>query len=492
MKVKPKEAHEFILRCREDPKWFCEKVLGVKLWDGQVSMLEAIRDNPRVVASTAQGIGKTMTLACATLWHTVSFQPSTALTTAPSWQHLREVLWGQIHKLYYDAKMDGELLTTALYFKSPQGKILSEALGISTNEPEKIQGHHNDYVFVGIDEAPGVGGEIHEAKENPLASGETRLFMIGNPREASGPFFDACNSPLYKSFNISAFDTPNFEGITLDDIRTTEARDGELIGKWKEKVNVRFPMLVAPAKVAEQWLIWGESSPLWDVYVMGQFPVEGADTLFPLAWVEAARTRDVKPEGGIIWGMDTAGSGGDENIICVRQGAKQIAQEVKSEADTNKIVKWAEGVAERWYPSWINIDAAPIGAGVVKQLREKGYPVHEVSFGGKARHPDKYGNARAEMYWNLREHFQNGTIQIIDDPILRAQLSVIKLKYRRQGTQVVLDDKYIEEKQKMKSEMKAVSGRPSPDRADALALAFYQYSAVDKGKNVKRMFRYGR
>ena len=94
-------------------------------------------------------------------------------------------------------------------------------------------------------------------------------------------------------------------------------------------------------------------------------------------------------------------------------------------------------------------------------MREEGYPVNGVSVGGKAVNSEKFSNIRAEIFWALRSRFVNADISLPKDNELIHQLSEIRYNYNSRG-QVVIESKDSMRKRGVKS----------PDKADALALAF--------------------
>ena len=101
-----------------------------------------------------------------------------------------------------------------------------------------------------------------------------------------------------------------------------------------------------------------------------------------------------------------------------------------------------------------------VGAGVVDQLVEAGYPALDMQAGAGSTDPAIYKNARAEWYWCLRKLFEDGLIDLDpDDDELAAQLGAIRYAYGSRG-QIV-----IESKDDMRKR-----GMPSPDRADAVML----------------------
>ena len=83
----------------------------------------------------------------------------------------------------------------------------------------RFQGFHGRLLIV-VDEAPGVKADIWEAIEGIRAGGDVRVLALGNPTIASGPFHDAftSNRDGWCTFTISAFDSPNLAGLSLDEL----------------------------------------------------------------------------------------------------------------------------------------------------------------------------------------------------------------------------------------------------------------------------------
>src|SRR5215213_5219438 len=93
-------------------------------------------------------------------------------------------------------------------------------------------------------------------------------------------------------------------------------------------------------------------------------------------------------------------------------------------------------------------------------LVELGLPVVAYNRGEAPFDKERFVNARAEDYWNLREIFETGEIDIDElDDVLAAQLGSIKWTVDSRGRTK------IESKDDMRKR-----GLPSPDRADALAM----------------------
>lgn len=94
------------------------------------------------------------------------------------------------------------------------------------------------------------------------------------------------------------------------------------------------------------------------------------------------------------------------------------------------------------------------------RLRELGYEVEDVFFGGGAEDKQRFVNARAEMYWTLRERMEAGDVQIPEVELLTAELSAQRYEFTQDG-RIKLESK---------DETRKRAGH-SPDRSDAVALA---------------------
>lgn len=430
---------------RQNPVDYCKDILGLTLWSKQREIIESVRDNPRTTVRSASAVGKTLTAGCAVLWFMTCFRPSTVLTTGKSFRQVKEQLWREIRTKHSQSKIPigGEITQTSLTLADDWF-----AFGFSTDEPDRITGFHNKHILVIVDEASGIPDEVYGAIENPLAAGFTRLLLLGNPTQGVGKFRDSFASPSYKSFHISAFDTPNITG----------------------EGNGAFSFLVNKEYIEERKLEWGEDSPLYEVYVLGEFPSGETDRLVPFGLAELAINKEIKvdEDAPVAIGVDTARMGDDENVLYVRHGGKVTKfitwRKALTEHSVEKISRMVKETTEFYnHPPVVNIDEG-YNPGIVDGLKRLGLKVNGISFQGKPSDEKIFANIRAEMFWGLAKHFQDGDIQIPGDKILLKQLTDIKKKPLNRLDQII-----IESKEEMKQR-----GLKSPDRADALALAFYE------------------
>lgn len=417
-------------RYQSDPVLFARQVLSFEPWERQADILRALAAHRRVTVRSCHNSGKTACAAVATQWFVRCFSPALVLTTAPTARQVEKQLWGEIGSLQRRANLPGRLQTAALEVTPEQ-----RALGLTTNTPERFQGWHAANILVIVDEASGVDETIYEAIEGCLTTANAKLLLIGNPNNPSGTFYESFRSPLYEKFRIEASDVP--EHI--------------LPSGWREERRIE----------------WGEESPAYQVRVLGEFPEQSEDSLISLKWAEAAQERELPAEGDCIIGVDVARYGDDESGYYVRKGMAVVEGAQWRGQDTMRSAGRTAEAARRWRPQRIQVDEIGVGAGVVDRLREEGLPVTGINVGEKARDSERFFDRRTEIFWGLRERFRDGDISIPkEDSILLDQLTQLRFGYTPRG------QLRLESKDEMRKRRPSSSKWTSPDRADALALAF--------------------
>lgn len=441
---------------RQDPVWFIEQMLRAPLWDTQQAIVRALfrRPRARVAVKACHASGKTFVAARAVLAFFYLFPQCRILTTAPTWVGVRKLLWAEVAAAFQQLPPDmgGELLETELR----AGRDWF-AMGLSTDQGIKFQGHHADRMLVVLDEAPGVRPDIYEAIEGIRAGGDVRVLALGNPTLASGSFYDAFSQDRsgWEPFTIDAFDTPNLEGLTLDDLL---ALDEDALD------DARYPYLVTRRWVREKYDEWGEQSPLWQARVRGAFPSQSEDALLSLAWLEAAGLREITPQAGHDWeaGIDVAGPGEAETSLAVRQGPTLRAQLAWTDPDPRGEVLATLSL----FPQVQRVKVDSVGQGYyfARHLEEHGWrgKVVDVNVGVTSAEPEKYVNLKAEAYWGLRLRASSGDFAGLTDSLALAQLASIRYKHNARG-QIVIESKDEALKRGVKS----------PDRAEGIMLAYY-------------------
>jgi hypothetical protein len=477
-----REKTSKLLIYQENPVGFVFEHLYGFLWSAQKTMAEAVRDNRQVAVQSCHDVGKTYMAAILTAWWIACHEPGEAfvVTLAPTAPQVRALLWRELNRIHRQGNLIGRMLTTE--WKLENGELVAFGRSPSDTAPTSIQGLHQKYVLVILDEAGGIAKGLWDAVSSMAANEFSRMFAIGNPDDPSTEFHDVCKPGSgWHVIKMNAFESPNFTGEEVPDFLR--------------------PLLVSPIWVEERKKKWGEDSPIYRSKVLGQFPEQATDGLIPLTAISAAQVREITPHPTECeLGVDVARFGDDHSVAYVRRGswARRVFRSGKE--DTMQCVGRVIEAIRETGATKVKIDDIGVGGGVVDRLKELQNGLDD-SPGGKAayallRHveivpvnvgeaptvvldPDdpkyqdteRYLNLRAELNWNLRDRFITGDIDIdpLDDD-LAAEAGDIKYIYTSRG------QLQIEPKSDLKKR-----GRESPDDWDALVLAFATSTGTDLG-----------
>ena len=444
-----------------DPVGFVTDVLGDAgtPYSKQAEMLEALVDHRRVSVVGANGSGKDWAAGRAVLWWLETRPESKALTLGPTQRQVDEVVWQEMREAYAAA---ADVLSGRMFKSAYRIDEQRFALGFSTNNALNIQGFHSEELLVVVTEAHAMPQSQMEAIKRLQPN---RLLLVGNALSRDGEFYDSHHAKrrLYNRIAISALDTPNFTG-----------EDGGRRG------------MITPEDVEELAMDWGEDHPLYAASVLAEFPDMLEDSLIGREAVESAMQRweeeteedkgcEVPASAGttearterpssnepVYIGVDVARFGFDKSAICVRQGERVLSVRSFDRMDTMRLVYEVLGTVADTGATAVFVDEGGVGGGVVDRLRELGAPVYGVHFGGSAQRPKRFFNRRSEIFWELRRLFDLEAIAIPRDEELAGQLLGLRYDISSSG-QVRLEGKREMRKR----------GMPSPDKADALALAF--------------------
>lgn len=449
-----------------DPVYYVENVIHDELWDKQEEAIRAIRTNRVVTVRSCHGIGKTFLAARAAHWFLNTYKNSYVITTAPTFRQVEQLLWRQLRTVHKKSDLAGagRLLKTQLEYSDEWF-----ALGVSSDDTDKIQGFHpnSGHILVIVDEAAGVDEETFVAVEAIMTSLGARLLMIGNPTKLTGTFYDSHHiDPKSYKIGISCFDTPNFtnNGIeTIDDLMNLD----------ESAIEIVAPYLITPQWAADKITRWGVETPMFQSRVLGKHPSAEINTLIPLDLIEAAmrpeRKEELEARGDhkerMSVGVDVARYGDDKTVITPRHGGIVEQQIVNGKESTDTTTGRVKLLAA---PRFIGVDEDGIGGAVVDQLlADKIDNVAGILNGSSAKADDsglKFVNLRSQLWWHLADMFKKHEIYIPPNMTeLAAELSAVRYKITRQGIAV-------ETKEELKKRL-----RKSPDRADSLMYAFADF-----------------
>ncbi|MBG9656070.1 phage terminase large subunit [Cytobacillus firmus] len=439
----------------DDPVAFTEDVLQFSPDKWQQDVLRDLANNRFVSVRSGQGVGKTGLEAVTVIWYLCCRPNPKVICTAPTRQQLNDVLWAEIAK-WLESSMVKNFLKwtkTKVYMVGSEERWFATAR--TATKPENMQGFHEDYMLFVVDEASGVADNIMEAILGTLSGAENKLLMCGNPTRTSGVFYDSHHKDRadYKAHKVSSWDSP----------RASKENIERLIRKY------------------------GKDSDVVRVRVYGEFPKSEPDVFIPLEMAEMATEKEIEPYGHELHiGVDVARYGDDETVIAPRIAGKVFNLQCYNKKGTTETTGNIIATAREFHSLFpfinhvlIKIDDDGVGGGVTDQLNEiimqENFPftIQVLPVGnGRTAHDNEHYENRGTEIWaairdrlkeNLTEYLQDNpaTVQLPKDDRLISQLTTRKYRMTSKGRIM------LERKEDMKKR-----GLDSPDRADAVALAF--------------------
>lgn len=458
-----------------DLGWWVDEAYGIKLWSIQRQILDAL-SMPRAVvtAPSCFSSGKTF-LAGHTVWAFLdAYRPgvpckwcyvehgspgclgSKVVMTSSTKEHLLTVPWVEVQKARERLSKRGFHDLPMLYPKAAKTQTTADhpdwfAIGLNPNEADAISGFHAPHVLVIGEEATAIPPETVEGLNSLLASGDARLFLIYNPKDADVWAEDVGRDPNATRIRITAYDTPHFTGEAVPFGATLITQDylHDLISRGQ-----------------------GPGTYMWQTKVEATAWSAGERTLIPKDRYDRAveRAGKVRRVGTKAMGVDLARYGDAENVIAVRHG--QVVTHVEGHRAMNQRTFWRGPVLDalrKHRPSVMTYDADGLGAGVGESiatieriLKDENITCEVLGFRGGLGAGSDYLNQRSMHWWQLAERFQNNAIAIVpSDPDLRAQLTTIQYGFNSKG-KIQVETKEALRKRDL----------PSPDRGDAVMYSF--------------------
>lgn len=324
----------------------------------------------------------------------------------------------------------------------------------SENNTEAFAGLHNrgKRIVLIADEASAISDKIWEVAEGALTDENTEIIWLalGNPTQNTGRFRE-CFGRLkhrWKTFQIDA--------------RRVAGTNKRQLKRWVED--------------------YGEDSDFVRVRVRGEFPRAGSNQFISSDLVATCRKYRATGFSALpkILAVDVARFGDDQTVIGTRQGRKvRILAKLRG-LDTTQVAARTIDFIEKEYPDAVVIDGDGIGAGVVDQVKARGFDEHLFEFHGgrSARDSKKYFNRRSEVWGLMRDALKEG-MEIPDDPELEADLT--GPEYGFSAKQQI----QLEKKEDMKKR-----GLSSPDCGDMLAMTFAEKITLSTSEPEKPEYSY--
>lgn len=449
-----------------DPAHFAAQILSAPLWRRQRDITRAVVRKRHVAVKACHASGKTYAAATLVPFWLQRFPGGKVITTAPTMRQVK-LLWEEVRGLITKSKMRFPMpSTTALRISDRE-----YAMGISSAHGVNAQGFHGEKVLIIADEAPGIDEEIWDAMEGIRLGGDVHLAEFGNPVVPSGHFFDnfATGRSTCECLTISAFDTPNLQNLETGLPYTIE----ELAAMNDDQLSDSpSTFLVSRRGVLERFRRWGPTNPKYIARVLGDFPSRSDFCVFDVAWIERAKRTPTDAElsaakGSYIQvGIDVAGAGEDETTAAARVDGILIDRMAWDFPDPRgPVVAWLSRF--RKHPLYklgpVIVDITGIGYNFALHLADQGFQVYGFNAAATPMDKKQFVNLKSEIYWTSRDYFQDNLVSGLGDEETEAQLAGVMFATTSRGLT------YVESKDDAKAR-----GQASPDRAEALIMAFMQ------------------
>lgn len=426
-------------------------------------MMEAVRGHDRVGVRTGRGVGKTGCAAFIVHWFVTCHYPARVVTAAGTWNHLTEKLWPEIRMwgrrwLLRDA---WEYQDKGMYNREdPDGwRVVAE----TSNQAENVEGHHSPNLLILVDEAKGMPDEIFSALIASLTSdvgGVQKIAALSTPPLVNGGWFaKASTSSSWHLVHVSGLDSTRVSKAYTEGIRKD----------------------------------YGDESPEYQSYVLGNIPEGATEAVVQSRWVEAAQARPANPQDrrGPVLTCDVAREGEDLTTIGLLEHAKfglvRFAEDGRwgwfSGQDLMETCGRLLAAAKQTKARVLVIDDTGLGGGVTDRLREmqargefpKSCSIMPIKFGSTARRDDRFHQRKDELWWTTREALRDGVLALPDDDEVRAWGCPRGSDFKAQMTSALyeydsLDRIDVLDKRKPGKEKTKALPPKSPDLAHALVL----------------------
>lgn len=479
---------------RADWNKFVRDVLHARLDREQQAIITSIQTNPMTAVASGTARGKDFVAACGSLcfmYLTPTFDERGRLVgntkvamTAPTARQVGNIMSPEVRRLFKAAQfLPGRLV--AFDIRTDYEEWFLTGFKAGDDATEAWSGFHAVNTMFVVTEASGISEATFAAIEGNL-QGNSRLLIVFNPNVTTGYAARAMKSERFAKFRLNSLNAENV-------VKKQVIIPGQVDYEWvKDKVK----SWASP--VSEQDFNEGEGdfkfegglyrpNDLFRIKVLGMFPKVAEDILIPYEWIELANQRWCKlqeegfePIGSCRAGVDVAGMGRDESVVCKRYGNYVPPFERHQSAGKADHMHVAGMVARILQDdnAAAYIDTIGEGAGVFSRLCELGYKNAvscKYSEGARDLHDitgqHEFANMKAFLFWCVRDWLNPKNKM---NPALPPND-----KFAEEATEIhwkfVSDGKIIIEP---KDDIKKRIGR-SPDDFDALANTFYPSNAIE-------------
>lgn len=426
----------------DSPAFFARFFLGLNPYPWQDEAIEAAAlQHSRVAVVAANGSGKTACVNVALLlWFLWKYPRGIAMVTSGSWNQLKTQLWPNLEMF---RQRFPRWRWQADKIRTPEGGFIA---AYSTIHPGRAEGHHEHPerpVMLMVDEAKSVPEVIFEALSRCTP---TFFVLTSSPGKPSGTFYNAFrrNRKLWHTVQVSAFDCPH----------------------------------IKPEKIELARQLYGEEHPVYRSMVLGEF-TEGDDSMMiPRYLLERALAHPCKPRTGTRTAAVDWAAGGDETVLAERYGNQLRILWKDREKDTVKAAKKVVAECKRRGIEQGRVwgDVCGIGLSIMQSAQHyERWRFKTFNGGEKVQDSTKqkqFLNLNAYSWHLFRQALERGEV-CFPDGLDETTIDQLCDRYMEWNEKGVIQ---LEKKEDLKDR-----GLKSPDRADALIMAWYggRFAAYD-------------
>ena len=426
------------------------------------------RGKPNIACRAGKGPGKTKATSVIFTHWVVTHHNSALIVTAPTFRQCKDVWLAEAKATIYSTTADpriGELFNFTGKGFGVLGAKPSEwgCQIITALSKEAFQGLHRKYIAFLEEEASGVKADISSAIKETLSNAEgTYLHVrIGNPNSRLCAFFDSFNSEKekWKCLHWNTEETP----------------ETPYFSKRRNK------------EIEE---VFGKNSDVYRISVLGDFPnldpnclISGDDLDDCCTKATLENTIKNNPDQTKQIGLDLARYGGDECVNVFRQGGilfdlwadKTDPNNAVDKAVMEQTVKYGWADKDCLYV----VDTSGMGesmVGVIGGSKYMGKRVHEFYSQNTAHESNKYCDKITEAWCSFAKLVKSRQVYLGEkvDKKLKIQLTTRRYVVDRKSGRIKIESKDDYAKNNKDAENGTIG--KSPDRADALVMAFYSYA----------------
>jgi len=356
-------------------------------------------------------------------------------------------LW-KINYRYYEFQHIGEL-----------GQPMPSKLKLfATDEAGKAEGYHpvdaGKKMAIFTSETKSIPEDITSALER--CTGFTHRVDASSPGLPSGYFYNTCMSAIDRN---TLTDIKSLDSTQVIRYLVTAYQCAHITRSEIERIASKLP--------------GGKNNVVFKSSILAEFGTTDEMVVIPSSFVHRATTNKIDwlHEEYNTAGLDLS-DGGAETVLAVRNCNKLIGLEAFRFEDSEDTISYLQEKFKFYNlnhkDALIFGDYCGMGGPMLKSLKRKGWSnMRYVDSRNTASEPKTYANRGTELFFNVRLLLERNEIILMNDKTLVTQLSTRYYKITTKNIHQLLS----------KLEQKA-KGYPSPDRADAVNLCFWNYKST--------------